>query len=173
MPNRPPRKPRTPPLEGHIIGQQKKREPEPIDPDVLKHIATSKEVQLFLFISSLEGVMRQVADDLKNKRITKDNVQDAAEVAARTSESLSVAKQATVRFGVSFDNIQIVNQQGKDLVNSQSEYDRWYKWWQDYIQGMSPDDWDKARAALEADDADIDWIRPAGSWKDEPKPTEA
>lgn len=152
---------------GSPIEKAEQKAPE-IDPDIIAYVASCKHVQLFLFISALEGVLRRVSTDVQELQPGADRaavLADMAETAARTAQSLAYAKQATTRFGVAFNEARIVGTKGQELVGADADYQRWYKWWQDYIQGMPEPEWERAQAALEDDNADTDWIKPATeSW---------
>ena len=67
-----------------------------------------------------------------------------------------LAVEQTSRFGVQpFE---------PNSVKPTEQYFKWYKWWKDYIDGMSKEEWDNVRGAIENKE-DVSKYRPNGDWK--------
>lgn len=142
--------------------------PESLDKSVVLHINTCTHPELYLLLSALEGVLRQVADDFRQGKVDaqdEEALRDAAEATAKVAETLVYGKQATVKFGVRFSNISLVGPKGQEIVTPDSDYQAWYRWWQEYIQSMDAETWTRAQSDIENGN-DTAWIHPPTlSWK--------
>ena len=129
-----------------------------LSPEAVELCNNGDEAQLYHLINWLGGIKWRTNHDAADGRLkmTPELQNELYEI--QYSQEYAVLK--TTRFGTT---IPAPDKEGEHVPRAEP-YDRWFRWWKDYFESMSDEEfreYDKATSAKE----DVSRFRPAGDWK--------
>ena len=119
-------------------------------------IVAGDESAVYNLIYALGGFIWRMEHDLAHDRIPEADEEAVVTSIVKAREQIVKVIRSLTRFGVE----EPVDSNGRPT----SQYWSWYRWWNDYFQGMNQETWEKYELAL-ADDNDLASWRPKGTWK--------
>lgn len=122
-------------------------------------ITSGTELQLYLTIFSLGGYIWRTNHDAYHGwiELTKEDYTSLIEC----QYAIEFAVLQTRRFGV-----EIPEPKNNEHVKRTDSYNKWFRWWDDYIQQGLTDEEHKVLDSLINNNKDYSEFRPKGDWKD-------
>lgn len=118
-----------------------------------KEIAKCSEIDLFIIIDQVGYMIWRIEHDIADNRIVYPEWDNNDKFVLQAEIELAVSE--TIRFGV---------QPFTECTMHPTEmYFKWYRWWKDYIEGMSQEEWNKIAKEIKKD-IDYSHYRPQGEW---------
>lgn len=126
--------------------------------DGINIVTSGTELQLYFTINSFGEMIWRMNHDAADGRIklTTGMIKDLIEA----EYSIDFAVLQAKRFGA-----EISKPKGNERVERTDSYNKWFSWWNDYIQYKLTDDEYKELETLMNSNQDYSEFRPEGTWK--------
>ncbi len=130
------------------------------DKEFSELIANGPEIRLYFVIDELGAFLWRIRHDMADGRIATNDTAGINRSLDEAREQQRQTIEQCVRFSVETPT-------DSDGLASE-DYWRWYRWWDNWKQGLSDDEWNVLDVVLSQEggltDEDIQKYRPSGSW---------
>jgi hypothetical protein len=120
-------------------------------------VETSPEIAVYLSIQGIGSFCFYMSHDMADGRIPEERWEAIDKDILKAREDQVVIVKSLTSFGLS----KPLDDENKPT----SDYWKWYKWWNIYVESLSDDDFKKMDASLTKKEEVSIW-RPKGNWKE-------